>query len=357
MGEISARFIEKSVHYVKGLFHLNQEIFIQKVELFYGDKNLHFKWVTSGYQNFILKGVHHGKTVYIRISHSNRRPIEMIKAEFNWLIELKNAGVNVPFPVKSHFGNDYEKILIEGNFFYVVAFSEIVGLPVDVTMADIWNKSFFEKWGETLGLIHSTTPKKRLMRPNLLEPYTPVSETVRFFTNYENKIFRERLMEVIDQMKSLPRSKYTYGLIHNDFHQGNILVSKDRIGVIDFDDCVYGWFAQDLAVSLYHAYWQATAIGGENQSFLWLFLQHFLKGYQKTHPLMPEVVEQIPLFLKWRDLFLYSLFLKNWSEEKMEPWQTYTIQNLQKRIISQESFVPYCYSHVIKLIEENESVS
>jgi Ser/Thr protein kinase RdoA (MazF antagonist) len=41
-----------------------------------------------------------------------------------------------------------------------------------------------------------------------------------------------------------------YGLIHADLHQGNYLFHGDEVRVIDFDDCGWGHFAHDLAVTV-----------------------------------------------------------------------------------------------------------
>ena len=43
----------------------------------------------------------------------------------------------------------------------------------------------------------------------------------------------------------------TYSLIHADLHFGNVLVDGDRLAVIDFDDCGFGWHQYELAVVLF----------------------------------------------------------------------------------------------------------
>jgi Ser/Thr protein kinase RdoA (MazF antagonist) len=40
------------------------------------------------------------------------------------------------------------------------------------------------------------------------------------------------------------------GLIHGDLHQENVLFDDSSVGVIDFDDCGWGFFLYDLAVPL-----------------------------------------------------------------------------------------------------------
>ncbi|KZB59032.1 phosphotransferase enzyme family protein [Thalassospira sp. MCCC 1A02491] len=41
-----------------------------------------------------------------------------------------------------------------------------------------------------------------------------------------------------------------FGLIHADLRLANLLVDGDRLGVIDFDDCGFGWFGYDFAAAI-----------------------------------------------------------------------------------------------------------
>ena len=39
-------------------------------------------------------------------------------------------------------------------------------------------------------------------------------------------------------------------LIHADLRLANLLVERDRLGIIDFDDCGFGWFGYDFAAAV-----------------------------------------------------------------------------------------------------------
>jgi Ser/Thr protein kinase RdoA (MazF antagonist) len=50
--------------------------------------------------------------------------------------------------------------------------------------------------------------------------------------------------------RELGASPDVFGLIHSDLHQENYLFHRGRVRAIDFDDCGWGHFVYDLAVTL-----------------------------------------------------------------------------------------------------------
>ena len=76
-----------------------------------------------------------------------------------------------------------------------------------------------------------------------------------------------------------------FGLIHADAVQENILISKDRISLIDFDDSGFGFRLFDLATSLLYYY---------NHTDYELIKKHFLNGY----------LSRKNIDIKFLDLFL-----------------------------------------------------
>jgi len=55
---------------------------------------------------------------------------------------------------------------------------------------------------------------------------------------------------VVDSLQKFGTSCDRYGLIHADMRLANLLVLKDSITVIDFDDCGFGWFLYDFAAAI-----------------------------------------------------------------------------------------------------------
>jgi Ser/Thr protein kinase RdoA (MazF antagonist) len=59
---------------------------------------------------------------------------------------------------------------------------------------------------------------------------------------------RQLCAAINDHRAELGTGPDVYGLQHGDLHQENYLFKDGRIGVIDFDDCGFGWYIDDLAV-------------------------------------------------------------------------------------------------------------
>ena len=60
---------------------------------------------------------------------------------------------------------------------------------------------------------------------------------------------RVLLDRVLAHRAQLGSGPDVYGLQHGDLHQENYFFHHGRIRVIDFDDCGFGWYIDDLAVA------------------------------------------------------------------------------------------------------------
>lgn len=120
-----------------------------------------------------------------------------------------------------------------------------------------------------------------------------------------------------------------FGLIHGDLHQWNYLFHEGQVRAIDFDDCGYGHYLYDLAVTLFNL--QAHA----NKLRLRAAL---LAGYRSVRPLAPEHEQELQCFMDLRDLQMmlwaielrdHPLFRATWEAEVRE------VLDYFKRVISQ----------------------
>ena len=82
--------------------------------------------------------------------------------------------------------------------------------------------------------------------------------------------------DLAGRLRSLPKDRSDYGLIHADFHLGNMhFVDGGRLTVFDFDHCARGWRAYDFAPL-------RMSLSDENWGAL-------LDAYARTRPLPPGI--------------------------------------------------------------------
>jgi len=96
-------------------------------------------------------------------------------------------------------------------------------------------------------------------------------------------------------MQALDRDPTVYNLIHADLHLNNCLFHKGKVHAIDFDDCGWGHFLYDLAVTQW--YFQGRPEYEE------LCAAH-LDGYREVRPLSEEEETLLPLFSAARTLMI-----------------------------------------------------
>jgi Ser/Thr protein kinase RdoA (MazF antagonist) len=88
-----------------------------------------------------------------------------------------------------------------------------------------------------------------------------------------------------------------YGLIHADMRLGNLLVDRDRVTLIDFDDCGFCWFAYDFAAAISFHETHASIPG---------LRAAWLRGYQPLRPLSAADIAAIDSMVMLRRMALLA---------------------------------------------------
>jgi Ser/Thr protein kinase RdoA (MazF antagonist) len=96
----------------------------------------------------------------------------------------------------------------------------------------------------------------------------------------------------------------TFGLIHGDLHQENYLFHQGQVRAIDFDDCGYGYYLYDIAVTLFNVRFRADTP---------LLREGFLAGYRSVRPLSIEHEQHLDAFMDLRDIqmMLWEIEMRN----------------------------------------------
>lgn len=106
----------------------------------------------------------------------------------------------------------------------------------------------------------------------------------------------ERTAAVLERrLTSYGQTIDRFGLIHADLRLANLLVDGDKISVIDFDDCGFGWFAFDFAAAISFF---------ETDPSIPALQAAWIEGYRGVAPFSAAAEAEMPSFIMLRRLQL-----------------------------------------------------
>ncbi len=248
----------------------------------------------------------------LRILERPSANVDLVECEIDWIDYLTDRGVPAPIALPSINGKKVEIITRPNTSFIISCFTKVSGHNIDTRNDWDWNDDLFQKWGQIMGLLHCLTKNYKSGRFIKRNDWN----TGRFFQGELDFLPKESKVlklwwDLLDELSSLPKDDENYGLVHNDMHYNNILASGSQITVIDFDGCAYNWFACDIAIALYEALW--TVPYSERNEFAVRIIRNFFLGYNKENHLDQYWIYLIPKFLKFREIYTYLIFMKDWN--------------------------------------------
>ncbi|ULT58393.1 phosphotransferase [Neobacillus drentensis] len=294
------------------------------------------------FENYVFEVYQDGKPLVLRITHSSHRKRTEIGAELNWMDFLFKNDVNCPGVIPLPTGDFIQtEKAADGTSFYACLFSKVRGEPVKIN-SHTFNEELFYAWGREIGKMHRITKQYQPQKGESIRPYWYEEELLRVedFFSHEPEII-ENTQQLIFELRELPQNLDNFGLIHSDIHSGNFFYDGKEVHVFDFDDSSYHWFVSDIAIPLYYSilYGSSNVKEGERRTFSKFFLSHFTRGYEVYHPLPENWKEQLSLFLRLRDITLYSVFHKKISPQDRNDRLNHLLLELRKRIIQKEAIV------------------
>lgn len=107
------------------------------------------------------------------------------------------------------------------------------------------------------------------------------------------------------QLRSLPMTSDTYGLIHYDFQLDNVFYEAEQrsFQVIDFDDAMYHWYACDVVTALDDFLNEPIDLNRSE-------VQAFLNGYRSIATLSDQAIRQFSCFQRFAKLYKFSKLLR-----------------------------------------------
>ncbi len=91
-------------------------------------------------------------------------------------------------------------------------------------------------------------------------------------------------------------------IIHGDLHQWNVRYSRGVLSPIDFEDLMWGWPVEDIAVTLYYL---------QDRPDYPQLLEAFIQGYQRVCPWPELTAGEINALIAARGIGLLNFALQN----------------------------------------------
>lgn len=108
-----------------------------------------------------------------------------------------------------------------------------------------------------------------------------------------------RVQEALDGLYADERG---LRVVHNDLHQWNVKVHRGKLYALDFEDLMWGYPAQDIAVTLYYF------LGGGNYGAL---REAFRRGYTRRLPWPERYPGEIDTYMAGRGVMLVNFILQD----------------------------------------------
>ena len=126
-------------------------------------------------------------------------------------------------------------------------------------------------------------------------------------TREQRQLLLTAKSKVVEKLGTFGKSKDRYGMIHADLLPENLLIGRNGLCLIDFDDAGFGWYVFDIATSLFFH------VG---ETYFAALKQAYLAGYESERPLPRAQVEMLEVFLLARG-FTYLSWCYTRSETEM----------------------------------------
>ena len=229
----------------------------------------------------------------LRIHRQGYRTSREIRSELVYLTGLAATGrVDVPVPLVTRRGELVAEVQAPGEVRHC---SVVTWLPGEVRRPGTGaGPATLVRIGEALGRIHEFSAS--FAAPAGFERPTWDLETLLGGEGAHQLGDGQRLIDEVRE-RSVPvfggiaGSPSAFGVIHHDFILLNCLHRGRRTAVIDFDDCGWGFFIQDLGGLL------GNLKDYPHHRSLW---KPFLDGYRSVRPLPSEREEDLELMVALR---------------------------------------------------------
>ncbi len=286
-------------------------------------------WI-SHTTNEVYRFAKDAKPYILRLSAKPAEDANNIEAEVRWIRYLAENGVQASLPILTTDGRLTAICKDKEHCAIATAFEWAPGVTFNQA-PQLWGPSLFRQWGALMGKMHRLTKSYTPWDSDRMRAgWSPAQIDNPYLREGDYRILLDRLRSHERNLANLPIDDRSYGLIHHDFHPYNFHIEQGSMTVFDFDDAIYGWFALDIGIAAAHAVWWGSPEQDRHskRAFAERFMDAFLTGYLKENALDPFWIQQIPVFMDYRNISSYFWWLSGWDGEEGR------LSEVQKRAIA-----------------------
>jgi Ser/Thr protein kinase RdoA (MazF antagonist) len=263
--------------------------------------------------------------------------MERLNHQLEFASFLGKNGVNIAYPVTSENGTLFETCSNEKNTFLAYEMLKLKGEEPDPR---VWDEEFFKEWGRLTGYSHAVTKNYPVWQEAIVSSGKAVLTWPEEWENLSNRCRNNEIQtlwnEIRLSLEKLPVNRDCFGMIHNDNHTGNLIVSGKNITKIDIEGINCFWFTSEFAVAMQEMMYEDT--GGicsrlTKPDKIRRFFDLFLEGYEKANHITSKMLSYVNFFIQYRRIFLYILFQNYYAERPDENQRALDVIRSNEQII------------------------
>lgn len=239
--------------------------------------------------NAVYPYLDHGQLCFLRLAPMEEKNPAHVQAEIDFIEYLREQGYPVMRPIPDNAGQLTFLLDSPWGTYIVSAFAAVTGAPIEDTPL---TPEIVHAYGKSLGRLHALSAVYDA--PAIRPAWNAVLNRDIIQSAQASPAVLAACDKLFNALREQPADRCCYGLIHYDFEPDNVFwdASSHSISVIDFDDCLYGWYAMDVAQALNELEdeWAAT----------------FLEGYRSAFPFTAEQEATLPLMRQYIMLRSYA---------------------------------------------------
>jgi Ser/Thr protein kinase RdoA (MazF antagonist) len=255
-------------------------------------------------ENAVFRMTAGDRTGALRIHRHGYHSDDELRSELQWMQALAEAGIQVPEIVPTTSGGSFVSYFAEGlpGTLQIDLFEWIDGKQLGSVEEGVTDESAIEETYRTLGelaaMVHNqavswTLPGGFTRHAWDADGLAGDAPHWGRFWEIEAASDEQRALLVAardrihEDLSALSKSPGGYSMIHADFAAENIMVDRDGVRLIDFDDAGFGWHQFELVTAL---------IFIMDEPYFERAQAALIDGYRQHRQLTEEQLALLPLF-------------------------------------------------------------